>query len=155
MTQKFERSVKITPAFDQRSQGHGIGGCDLIMSLKGKTGIVYFSLATNWQLPHVTKGMLQETLNWQGSLTSVELETHFLPSPIERGYHSPVPVTLGQKYTRLTCHHFPGVTPCYCDSGCIIAEEVYKILLTEGSEGVWKYLEEYYKKVFSAVEGDL
>lgn len=155
MISKFEREITIAPAFDKRSEGYGIHGCDLIMNLKGKTGIVYFSMSTNWQLPHVTNGMINDTIMKRGNLNEIDLIVRFAPSSIELGYHSPVPVTQGQEYTRLNCHHFPGKTPCYCSSGCLAAEPVFKILLTEGSEGVWKFLEEYYKKTFEAVEGDL
>ncbi len=44
--------------------------------------------------------------------------------------------------------HILGV-PCYYDGSGLAAEKVFRILCDEGSDGVWKYLEEYYMNVFS------
>lgn len=155
MTRKFlfERSVEITPAFDQRKQGYGIHGCDLIMNLKGKKGIVYLALSTNWHLPNVTKEMVSSVA--MGKNSEIDIDIRFLPHPIELGYHSPVPVDGFTEPTRLYCHHLPGITPCYCSSGCLAAEEPFKILIEKGSEAVWKFLEEYYIRIFGDVENDL
>lgn len=38
--------------------------------------------------------------------------------------------------------------PCYYDGSGLAAQEYFKVLVTEGSEAVWKKLEEYYKETF-------
>ena len=150
---KFERIVDITPAFDKRDpdphRNYGIHGCDLVMNLKGKMGVVYFSLSTNWQLPHVTKEMKTRPV-----YVPIDIDVRFLPSPIELGYHSPVPLREKMEPTIMNCDHLEG-RPCYCESGCLAAEPVFEILLTEGSNGVWRFLEEYYRKTFKDVEDDI
>lgn len=134
----FERVVTLSPAFDRRSdnprKNYGIHGVELRMILKGPLGATQFLLFTNWQLPHVTKEHDHDL-------------KHILcrPMPADLGYHSPKPQYDGQ--TSLPCDLLPGGR-CYYDGSGLNAEDVYTTLLTEGSDGVWKRLEEYYREMF-------
>lgn len=42
--------------------------------------------------------------------------------------------------------------PCYYDGSSLNAERVFDILVEKGSDGVWKYLEEYYIDTFGKLE---
>lgn len=71
-------------------------------------------------------------------LTPEERLKALIPEKIETGTFDPCEYTDGG--------------PCYYDGSTLNAEPVYKILLEEGSDGVWKYLEEYYEETFKDVE---
>jgi hypothetical protein len=133
MKDKFKYITKITPAFDKHSvnprKDYGIHGCDLHMILQGEKGAVQFVLYTNWYLP------------------SSEQKPMY-PDPADLGYHSPTPRYPNQeKHEDCPYTELPGV--CYCDSSCLNAKKIYQILLSEGSEGVWKALTQYYQELFN------
>lgn len=134
----MERIVKFLPAWDKRSndpsKDYGVHGVDLRMYLKGELGAVQFVLYTGWHLPHV-----QEEWNSRNY--------HPKPLPADIGYHSPKPMYEGQEICSDSCELLDG-KPCYYDGSGLMAEEVFKILLTEGSDGVWKNLEERYIDLF-------
>lgn len=69
------------------------------------------------------------------------------PQPADLGYHSPVPMYEGQT-KRDDCQYLPGGT-CYYDGSSLAAESVFNILVEQGSEGVWKHLEEVYNDRFN------
>lgn len=146
----MKRIVEMTPAYDKRnidpSKSYGIHGVELRMVLKGNKGAVQFVLYTNWQLPHVTKEQDQKILNRR--LDLIDLKVTYHPLPADLGYHSLKPHYEDQK-PMADCPYLNG-KPCYYDGSGLAAEHVYEILLKEGSEGVWKYLEDYYKCIFEA-----
>lgn len=148
---KFSREVYFNPAYDRRSKdpkrNYGIHGVTLVMFLKGDKGAVNFTLYTNWNLPHVTKELLNRPSD------EYSIRAHFLPQPAEVMYHSPVPMYEGHTATTNTCEHIGGV-PCYSDFSCLAADQFYQALLEEGSEGVWLKLEEYYYDNFGKEESD-
>lgn len=130
---EFERIVTMSPAFDKRhtdpKKNYGIHGVDLRMVLKGPRGATQFLLYTGWHLPHVE--------------SELELKPCGLsrPLPADRGYHWSEPRYEGQ--TSQKCDLLPGGI-CYYDGSGLNAEPLYHLLLTKGSEGVWKDLEDYY-----------
>lgn len=144
---KLERIIEITPAYDKRDpdpkKDYGIHGCDLKMILKGSKGAIQFVLHMNWQLPHVTKMQLHRI----PSFNDVSIRSRFLPLPADLGYHSPVPRYEGHEAITEKCSYLND-KPCYYDGSTLNAEKVYEVLLCEGSEGVWKYLEGYYNETF-------
>jgi len=142
---KMTREITIEPAFDKRNadpnKNYGIHGCNLRFVLKGPLGAVQFLLMTNWQLPHVTEEFLKRPRPDETSL-----RCFYLPMPADLGYHSPKSTYKGQK-SMGPCEYLDG-KPCYYDGSGLNAEPVYERMLKEGSEGVWKELEEYYKSTF-------
>ena len=48
--EQFERIVKITPAYDDRNKGCGIGACRMFMVMKGSKGCVTLTVSTAWHL---------------------------------------------------------------------------------------------------------
>ena len=151
----MEKIIKFYPAFDKRNpdphKNYGIHGVDLRMILKGNKGAVQFVLYTNWMLPHVTKEMdiriLKEAR--QGTLSDISLQCAYHPQPADLGYHSPVPIYEGQNVCSESCEYLDG-KPCYYDGSGLNAESIYEVLLKEGSDGVWRELEDFYKNVFGS-----
>jgi hypothetical protein len=113
------------------------------MILKGPKGAVQFVLYTSWHLPHVTKELLEKR-----PMDVTQIRCSFLPLPADLGYHSPTRMYDGQIKNE-NCQYLDGAD-CYYDGSGLNAERVYEILLKEGSEGVWRELENYYNDTFSA-----
>ena len=134
----LRREVLFNPAFDKRdpnpSKNYGIHGVDMRMYLIGELGAVQFVLFTEWHLPHVQKE-LNAKLHARG------------PVPADLGYHSKTPRYEGQEVSHncdlLRCS-------CYYDGSGLNADPIFEILLREGSEGVWRALENYYIEIFGS-----
>jgi len=141
---KFKRSIKFTAAYDKRhsnpSKNYGIHGVNIVFSLKGKKGAVTFTIFTNWELPHVQKEMDALPL---GDFPYL----HHKPMPADLGYHSRKPMYDEHHITRDSCEWLDG-KPCYYDGSTLNAEPIFEVLLKEGSDGVWRELEQYYNEVF-------
>jgi len=137
---KLERIVEFHAAYDKRPK-YGIHGVELLMALKGDAGAVQFLLFTNWHLPHVEKD-----LDSRPDYKYSRLLCH--PQPADLGYHSKVPRYEDQ--TKMEhCQFVEG--GCYYDGSGLNAERIYQVLLSEGSDGVWRELEAYYKETFEEV----
>lgn len=145
----MEKIVTFSPAFDKRdpnpSKNYGIHGVDLRMVLKGDKGAVQFVLYTNWHLPHVQEELNQKVIGQDKIYISAILN----PQPADLGYHSPAPRYEGQSICSQSCEYLDG-KPCYYDGSGLNAEKIYEVLLKEGSDGVWKELENYYKELFES-----
>jgi hypothetical protein len=172
--EKFERIVEMQPAFDKRDpdprKNYGIHGVTLRMILKGAEGAVQFVLYTNWQLPHVMEEQLARGDHLFCEPLPADLGYHS-PRPMYEG-HEP----MGAKRTKFIdndgrfdevyplntldkiieseptgtfdpCPYLDG-KPCYYDGSGLQAERIYNVLLAEGSDGVWRALEEYYRSTF-------
>ena len=137
---EFEKEIVFYPAYDKRdpdpSKNYGISGVTLRFHLKKDNKAVQFVLYTGWHLPHV----------------SAEINRQDSPIPADLGYHSPYPMYEGQSPTEGGCHLING--DCYYDGSGLAADRVYKILLNEGSEGVWKELESYWHETFDGSNDD-
>ncbi len=144
MTEKLKRIVEFTPAFDKRhsdpDKDYGIGCSTLRMVLKGPSGATQFVLMTGW--------FPEAAIEEQKGTPAYEVLTR--PIPENLGYHSPVPMHRGQPKTDSCDLLEQGY--CYYDGSALGAEKVFKALLEEGDEGVWKILEEEYESVFGAQE---
>lgn len=141
----MERIVEFSPAYDERNNtkgNYGIHGVDLRMMLKGDKGVVQFVLYTNWHLSHVQdeliEGLVGKDETYIGTVTK--------PMPADLGYHSHKPMYEDQFKTE-NCEYLDG-HECYYGGSSMGAYEIYNVLLKEGSEGVWRELEQYYNRVF-------
>lgn len=143
----MEKIIQFYPAFDKRnpnpSKDYGIHGVDLRMILKGEKGVVQFVLYTNWHLPHVQEELYRKAVGKD----QFYLNTIFSPLPADLGYHSLAPTYEGQNVCSESCQYLDG-RPCYYDGSGLNAEKIYEVLLKEGSDGVWRELEEFYNDVF-------
>ena len=104
--------------------------------LTGEKGTIQFVIYTNWQLPHVQ------------AEHDAKHDDHFLckPLPADIGYHSPVPQYEGQTKMDGPCEFVDG--DCYYDGSSLSAEKGYGILVAEGGDAVWDWMEGWYKETF-------
>jgi hypothetical protein len=150
----MEKIVTFSPAWDKRNpipnKNYGIHGVDLRMVLKGDKGAVQFLLYTNWMLPHVEEELDTKLLveSRQGKLNKYSFST-IHPMSADLGYHSPISQYEGQSIMSESCNCLDG-KPCYYDGSGLDAERIYDVLLKEGSDGVWRELEDYYNMIFES-----
>jgi hypothetical protein len=154
---------------------YGIHGVDLWFFLKGPKGAVHFRVMTNWQLPHVQQ---ETDARMLANPDRIGLGCLYHPMPADVSYHSPVPMYEGQRPhgsmrtewrdpteeekkagwkskmpvtverdTYSECDLVEGGM-CFSDGSTLSAVPVFEILLSEGSDGVWKRLEEKYRSTF-------
>ena len=147
----MERKIDISPAWAKREKGCGIHGCEMRFVLMGKLGAVQFLVFTNWHLPEVQDELLDRPSDKSHVEEKFRIHALFSPMPADLGYHSPKPKYDGQESTSEKCPYLDG-KPCYYDGSGLNAEPVYEILVREGSDGVWKRLEEYYVQVFGELK---
>lgn len=107
--------------------------------MKGKKGAVTFGIFTNWQLAHVQAEM-------EDILPLGDFPLFHKPMPADLGYHSYKPTYKGQKPAG-KCDWLNRKL-CYYDGSILNAKPIFETLLKEGSDGVWRKLEEYYLGVF-------
>lgn len=147
-TSQFSREITFRAAYDKRnpepSKNYGIHGVDMTWLLKGPLGVVQFVVSTNWYLPHVQREF--------DAKRGPDFDPYMFhkPSPTDIGYHSPKPMYEGQEPLTEDCGVLGG--RCYYDGSGLQAEDVFKILLEEGSEGVWKEMERRYYHLFETKE---
>lgn len=141
---EFRHEVIVRPAFDRRhaepSKNYGIHGCDLVFYLHGEKGVIQFLLSTNWHLPHV-----REELDARTDRQFPHLSCHPLPADI--GYHSPVPRYEGHDAIDDACTILDG-KPCYYDGSSLMAEDVFRVLVAQGTDGLWAEMERRYTATF-------
>lgn len=109
----------------------GSTGLNLYFTLQGEKGAVTFTVWTRWK-EGLTNSYLSTTLIEQPMATDV-------------GYHSRTRNDYGVEMG--SCPHLDG-DDCWYDGSTLQATEVFKILLKDGSDGVWKELERRYKEWF-------
>ena len=139
--EKFEQITKISPAFDKRNKGVGIGSCTMFMVLKGSKGCVALSVNTGWFLPCTFEW--KETCVGQTGLSSWEPKGNCVC------YCSPVKMHDWQE-GRPNCNWLG--CACYGDCGYTMADEPFDLLLTKGSDAVFEWLKNYYHSVFNKIE---
>jgi hypothetical protein len=150
---EFERVTQFLPAYDKRDpdprKDYGVHGVDLLMYVKGSLGIVQFRLFTGWLLPETvgaTKGdWPQVEYHDYSQNINNQISARMYPMPADLGYHWTSPRYRDQT-GRNDCYLLDGQT-CYYDGSTLNSWEPFEVLLREGSDGVFKYLEDYYKEL--------
>jgi hypothetical protein len=122
----FEKEVKVSPSYDRRSVDGGIHCCDMDFILRGTQGVVVFKIFTGWY----SSGSEPPVPSSMGA---------------DLGYHSKR--QLHEWETPDKCTYLHGDC-CFYDGSSLMAEEMFEVLKTSGSEVVWEKLEEYYINVF-------
>ena len=139
----MEKIVEFTKAFDRRhpddDKNYGIHGVELRMVLKGTLGAVQFVLYTNWHLHDV-----QKEIDNKNNLLLIK------PQPVNVGFHSPKPMH-EDHMIMYDCPYLDG-KPCYYDGSGLAANMAFDVLTSEGSDGLWKYLGEYYVSIFGELK---
>lgn len=133
----MERITTFTPAYDNRLNGGGQHGVDLRMVLKGEQGAVQFVLFTGW-----SKSLAE---------SDSDIQKVQYPLPADLGYHSKIPLFEKQIVSDRSCIYCDGA-PCYYDGSTIDADIIFKKLILEGSESLWKELEYRYRQLFGELQ---
>jgi hypothetical protein len=141
---KFERITFVQPAYDKRDpdpkKNYGIHGAHLVFILKGELGAVEFDIGTNWYLPHVAKELRTKESFSDG-------RSWFEPRPYSIGYHSPKPMYEDHSMSAVECKYLDGKS-CYFGDSVTYSDVPFQILISEGSEAMWAWMENYYKERF-------
>ncbi len=140
---EFVQKLKFIPAFDKRDSDNGIHGAELRMVLIGPAGAVQFVLYTNWHLPDVQVEMIRRATENADPRMLLPL---LGPMPADLGYHAKRPQYEEHPVIDNDCPYTGG--PCYYNGSGLRARGVFDLLVTEGGEAVWKFLQEYYQEVF-------
>ena len=142
----MERTIKFYPAYDKRSsdpkKNYGIGSATLGFYLIGELGAIQFTTSTGWNLDHVHEELKHKHFDYYDPLK---------PQAYDLGYHSPNPMYEDYKPMSEPCE-FVGGKPCYYDGSTLNAEPILKLLITQGSDAVWKELEDYYIQTFGELK---
>lgn len=136
---ELTREIQFHPAYDKRhkdpAKNYGWGCARMRCILKGPKGAVQFVMLTGWALPHC----------------KAEYPDAFddYPMASDLGYHSPEPMYEGQQSISEKCDILG--CECYYDGSTLNAEEPMRLLIEQGHEALWRYLEDYYRSRFDTV----
>lgn len=143
------KEIKFIPSFDKANpdpkKNYGVGSVMICFYLKGELGCVQFKMSTGWFLEHLEK---------RGDYFSIDkypFKYVQAPRAIDLVYHSPKPMYGSHEPIDQSCEFLGGI-PCYYDGSTLNAETILTVLIEEGSEGVWRELEVYYKKTFGELK---
>ena len=131
---RYTKRIYIEPGYDKRnpdpSKSYGVGAARIRFVLKHKDKAVHALFYTNWYPPTVPSHIGEEKLQC-----------------FDVGYHSPYPMYDSQPCMG-KCEYIG--KPCYYDGSSVIGDDHNLVgkLITEGEEGVWKYLEEFWEATF-------
>lgn len=142
----MKREITFLPAWDKRDpdpkKNYGIHGVEIVFILRGTLGAIQFVIHSNWQLPYVAKEMRIKM--------KPEMYPLFEPMGADVGYHSPKPMYEGHKSTSDNCPYIGG--KCYYNGSSLQAGDMLNILIAEGSDKVWRELEDHYKSIFGKLK---
>jgi hypothetical protein len=137
---EFKKEIRFTKAWDRNNppdgakagEDYGIHGVEIYFVLTGDKGAVVFQLMTGWNIDE--------------SDTQKGYAIGCYPMATDLGYHS-----FKRKHDYQTKREncaFLGDKPCYYDGSSLNAEPVLAMLIKDGTDVVWKELEDYYNQVF-------
>lgn len=133
--QGFERIVWVSPAYDRRSEGYGIGACRVTFVLKGPAGAVQFMIGTDWYVPSAREHL--------ESFPAGRLDGQRKPMGCDVGYHSPKPMYEDHPPIRTKCELVEG-GECYYDGSGLRADEWIEDFVAGGTPWLWPKLREEY-----------
>ena len=145
---EFERIVNVSKAYDRRSDtpsiNYGISSCRISFILKKDDKAVQFMFGTDWYLPETIAEYKRIGNKNKTPPCNLRGENDCGVSGWDVGYHSPIPMYEGQE--KRSCNILEG--ECFYDGSSLRADENKEILIREGSEGVWKFLEKEWNMKF-------
>lgn len=141
----FEKCIEFKAAFSKRDpdpkKDYGIHGVEAYFVLIGPAGAISFTLYTGWQLPEVVCSTEDAGLEgWRYGKALVEAGHYPMGATVS--YHARVQrgdAEVSQEH----CEWLNG-DPCYSD-GTFIADDAFEALIRGGSDGIWEYLEGWYR----------
>lgn len=145
----FEREVRVRPAYDclvvqpcvhgsntcgvKPGQSHGRHNAEMHMVLRGHVAEVILVVGTGWDHPDTPQ--------------SASIRNHWdtLPNGRFVEFHSSVPRYEGHEPQGTRCERWP---VCFGDVGYSMADVPARLLVVEGSDAVWAWLENAYRENF-------
>ena len=155
-SEQMERIVEFHAGFDKRdpdpNKNYGIHGVDIKFILKTEFHAVQFLLGTDWFPAAIQPEQREKSFDFDTRFHRIQ------PQGYDLGYHtdSRFPINEYQKEhsdgdeyisAPMDCALMPS-GKCYYDGSSLAADKVRDILLAEGSDGVWRELESYYRDTF-------
>lgn len=116
----MERKMKVYPARDDRNRGGGISSAKLVMFVKGKGGVVAFTVYCGWYIGLESK-----------RADSYGVQIHSYKRIGENDYEN------------VLCDFLEG-KKCYSSEYSLLGIDLMNVLIERGDEPVWKKLEEMY-----------
>lgn len=150
---KFEKIVRVAPAYDKRNKepkkNYGISSMRMWFILKGEKGAVQVLINFPIFLPETIEEYKRIGNNNKTPTCDLR-DSGGKPQGLDCwdvGYHSPKPMYKGQ--TKGDCDIYK--EGCYYDGSSLRGKDdkVGDMLLREGDEAIWKYLEKDYKARFT------
>lgn len=142
---ELRRDFQVRPAYDKRAEGYGQGCAEMTWYVIGPKGAIQFNLLTGWY-PHIIKKTTFDDWSDWAELRVRDPEPHDKPMPADLGYHSYTPMYEGQDLMTGECHLLKA--PCYYDGSGLNANKPFSILVHEGGDRLWEFLEGYYYETF-------
>jgi hypothetical protein len=140
----MKRWMELTPAANMEPiKIHGRRPAVMRFYVGGPKGIVQFVGSTDWHKHLDDEKNPYRSLGHQRFECIVEQST-LGPSGWDLGYHSKKPMYEG--HMKNECDLIK--SGCYYDGSSLNAGPVFRMLVEQGSEAVFAYLEDYYKQVF-------
>lgn len=137
----FTHEIKIHAAYDKRNpnpkKNYGIHGAHIYFSVKTEDNEgLSFSVSTNWQLPHV-----QKEIDAKEPVPGLDKYWGHKPSAFSVDIHTKTP-----RYEGQSCIENCSITggKCYADGSGMLGESFLETLITEGSEGLFKRMEQQF-----------
>ena len=142
---KFKKEITFSPSEDLRDpdplQNCGVVSPKIRFTLVGPNGAVAFICAPQWYPRHCTKQNARQRADFGNPKN--------WPTGWDLGFHSYEPRY--EDHIQRDCDLLEG-GHCYPDGSGLNAIPLVEILITKGSDGVWEYLENYYKELFGEDE---
>ena len=145
---EFTREVKFYPSYDYRDDPddqRGCGGATFSFILRGPLGAISADVNTYWMLrPHIgtTPALYAPKPLQRGTKPGIDLSIRD-QSPTGRMISSHCAQPLVDWWIGLQDCPILG-TPCYGNTGYLVADEFVEALVGGGDEAAWKYLHECY-----------
>lgn len=137
----MKREIRFFPAFhrvnDDPKKNYGVHGVEIHFILSGDQGAVIFRIYTRWMLP-------QTYTYWREEL---RIKPRYEDSECSDAgvlFHSAKPSYESHAPSEDACPYLGA--PCYQDIGFTMGREPRDLLVAEGDEAVWKWLETTYRE---------
>lgn len=150
MTNTLTHDLVITPAYDKRGEGYGQRSLDMTWYVKGSEGAIQFRLFTGWYPDIIPRTTVSDWSDWRTLNVKRHMDDLNAPMPADLGFHSHKPLYEGQSLMDGHCSILDG--PCYYDGSGLNANKPFSILVHEGGEKLWEFLEGYYRETFTKAE---
>lgn len=136
----MKREIRFFPAFhkvhDDPKKNYGVHGVEIHFILSGDQGAVIFRIFTKWMLP--------QTYDYWKTLGTAPRHEDSHCSDAGVLFHSATPMYEGHEPSTDNCDYLG--KPCYQDMGYLMSREPRDLLVSEGDEAVWKWLESAYRE---------